>query len=100
MPAGLVNLPNLHTRNRASAVLVSRDSFPTMQRLDFSIIDGKGQPLHEPGFVESDTDLPVAVMEAVNDYLESLGAQRIGTSSATSVRFKTAPLRKSAPRAV
>ena len=42
-----------------------------MKRFDFTIIDGRGQPLHEPGFVESDTDLPVAVMEAVNDYLDA-----------------------------
>ena len=40
-----------------------------MERLNFTIIDDQDRPLHEPGFVEHRADLPVAVMDAVNDFL-------------------------------
>lgn len=42
-----------------------------MKRVEFTIIDGNNQPLREPGFMESEGDLPVAVMEAVNDFLDA-----------------------------
>ena len=42
-----------------------------MKRLDFTIVDANDDPLHEPGFVECEADLPMAVMEAVIDFLEA-----------------------------
>ena len=42
-----------------------------MQHLNFTLIDGNHCALHEPGLVEHGTDLPVAVMQAVNDFLEA-----------------------------
>ena len=42
-----------------------------MKRVEFTLIDGNDHPLREPGFIEWEADLPVAIMEAVNDFLEA-----------------------------
>jgi hypothetical protein len=42
-----------------------------MRRVEFSITGQGGQSLHEPGFVEDCSQLPMAIMRAVEDYLEA-----------------------------
>ncbi|MDR3401161.1 MAG: hypothetical protein P4L99_01585 [Chthoniobacter sp.] len=42
-----------------------------MKNVEFKIVDGNNHPLHEPATIERETDLPVALMEAVNDFLEA-----------------------------
>ena len=42
-----------------------------MKRVEFTIMDGNNQPLCEPGVIESEGGLPVAMMEADNDFLDA-----------------------------
>ncbi len=42
-----------------------------MKRIEFTIAGEDGKSLHEPGFVEDCTELPVAVMRAMEDFLEA-----------------------------
>ena len=42
-----------------------------MKRIEFTITGEGGESLREPGFVESCADLPLAVMRAVEDFLEA-----------------------------
>ncbi|MEI9895136.1 MAG: hypothetical protein WDN28_14915 [Chthoniobacter sp.] len=42
-----------------------------MKNVEFTIVDGDNHPLHEPAVIEREADLPVALMEAVNDFLEA-----------------------------
>lgn len=46
-----------------------------MQSVEFTIVDGNNHPLHEPAFLERESDLPVALMEAMNDFLEAYGGK-------------------------
>ena len=41
-----------------------------MKRIEFTITGEDGQSLHEPGFVEDCSELPIAVMRAMEDFLE------------------------------
>ena len=58
-------------RFRASDPVTIGDSSNVVERLHFTIIDGEDRPLPEPGFVEHRADLPLAVMNAVNDFLDA-----------------------------
>ena len=40
------------------------------RRIEFTITSDGGQALHEPGFVEDCSELPIAIMRAVEDFLE------------------------------
>ena len=42
-----------------------------MKRVEFTIAGDDGESLREPGFVEDCSELPVAIMRAVEDYLEA-----------------------------
>lgn len=42
-----------------------------MKRIEFTIIGEGGESLREPGFVETCSDLPMAIMRAVEDFLEA-----------------------------
>jgi len=42
-----------------------------MKRVDFTITAADGTSLHEPVFVESCSELPVAIMQAVEDFLDA-----------------------------
>ena len=42
-----------------------------MKRIEFTIIEEGGESLREPGFVETCSDLPMAIMRAVEDFLEA-----------------------------
>lgn len=42
-----------------------------MKRIEFSIIGEGGESLHEPGFVEDCSEVPLAIMRAMEDYLEA-----------------------------
>lgn len=44
-----------------------------MKRFDFTMSDGYDRSLYKPSVVGREADLPVAVMEAVNDFLEAYG---------------------------
>ena len=40
-----------------------------MKRVEFTITNEKGETLHEPGFVKKCSELPVAIMLAVHDFV-------------------------------
>ena len=40
------------------------------KRIEFTITSDSGPSLHEPGFVEDCSELPIAIMRAVEDFLE------------------------------
>jgi len=42
-----------------------------MKRIEFTITGEDGRSLNEPGFVEDCSELPVAVMRAMEDFLEA-----------------------------
>jgi len=42
-----------------------------MKRIEFTITSESGESLQEPGFVENCAELPVAIMRAVEDFLEA-----------------------------
>ena len=42
-----------------------------MKRIEFTITGEDGRRLQEPGFVEQCSELPIAIMRAVEDYLEA-----------------------------
>ena len=42
-----------------------------MKRIDFSIVGDDGHVLHEPGFVEDCSELPLAIMRSVEDFMEA-----------------------------
>jgi hypothetical protein len=42
-----------------------------MKRVEFEITGEGGQSLREPGFVDHCSDLPLAIMRAVEDYLDA-----------------------------
>ena len=42
-----------------------------MKRIEFTITGEDGKSLNEPGFVENCSELPVAVMRAMEDFLEA-----------------------------
>ena len=42
-----------------------------MKRIEFTIRSEGGEALSEPGFVEACSDLPLAIMGAVEDFLEA-----------------------------
>ena len=44
-----------------------------MKRIEFTITGEDGKSLHEPGFVEDCSELPIAVMRAMEDFLEAHG---------------------------
>ena len=46
-----------------------------MKRVEFTILSQSGESLREPGFVESCSELPVALMRAMEDYLETQGGE-------------------------
>jgi hypothetical protein len=42
-----------------------------MKRIEFAIIAESGESFAEPGFVEDCSELPIAIMRAIEDYLEA-----------------------------
>ena len=44
-----------------------------MKRVEFTIRNDMGELLREPGFVEDCSELPLAIMRAVEDFLEAHG---------------------------
>jgi hypothetical protein len=42
-----------------------------MKRVEFTIRNDAGDLLREPGFVEACDDLPLAVMDAMKDFMEA-----------------------------
>ena len=42
-----------------------------MKRIDFAIVGENGETFSEPGFVEDCSELPVAIMRAMEDYLDA-----------------------------
>jgi len=44
-----------------------------MKRIDFTIVGEGGESLREPGFVENCSELPLAIMRAVEDFIEANG---------------------------
>ena len=42
-----------------------------MKRIEFTITDENGELFREPGFLEDCSEVPLAVMRAVEDYLEA-----------------------------
>lgn len=42
-----------------------------MKRIEFVISGENGQALQEPGFVEKCSELPIAVMQAMEDFLDA-----------------------------
>ena len=48
-----------------------------MKSVEFKIVDGNNHPLHEPATIEREADLPVALMEAVNDFLEAYDGELV-----------------------
>ena len=42
-----------------------------MKRIEFTITGEGGESLQEPGFVETCSELPLAIMRAVEDFLEA-----------------------------
>jgi len=46
-----------------------------MKRVEFSIRGESGAALSEPQFVENCSELPLAIMRAVDDYLEAQGGK-------------------------
>jgi hypothetical protein len=42
-----------------------------MKRIEFTIAGEGGESLSEPGFVESCSELPLAIMRVVEDFLEA-----------------------------
>ena len=46
-----------------------------MKRVEFTITGEDGKALHEPGFVDNCAELPVAIMRAVEDFLEVHGGR-------------------------
>ena len=42
-----------------------------MKRIEFTIVGEGGASLREPGFVETCSELPLAIMRAVEDFLEA-----------------------------
>lgn len=46
-----------------------------MKRIEFTITGEDGKALHEPGFVDDCSELPIAVMRAVEDFLEVSGGR-------------------------
>jgi hypothetical protein len=42
-----------------------------MKRIEFTITGEDGKSLNEPGFVEDCSELPIAVMRAVEDFIEA-----------------------------
>lgn len=42
-----------------------------MKRVEFTIRNDTGELLQEPGFVEECSDLPLAIMRAVEDFLDA-----------------------------
>jgi hypothetical protein len=42
-----------------------------MKRIEFTITGEGGESLREPGFVENCSELPLAIMRAVEDFLEA-----------------------------
>jgi hypothetical protein len=47
-----------------------------MKRIDFTITGGKGASLREPCFVQDCAELPQAIMQAVQDFLEVHGGEQ------------------------
>ena len=46
-----------------------------MKRVEFTITGESGESLAEPAFIEECSELPIAVMRAVEDYLEAHGGE-------------------------
>ena len=46
-----------------------------MKRIEFTILGEDGMSLREPGFVETCADLPMAIMRAVEDFLDAHDGQ-------------------------
>lgn len=69
MHAFFKRVPNASSRHTAVALL--RCDANRMKRIEFTIIDVGGESLHEPGFVETCSELPLATMLAVEDFLEA-----------------------------
>jgi hypothetical protein len=44
-----------------------------MKRVEFTIINREGSSLREPGFVDHCSELPVAIMRAMEDFMEARG---------------------------
>ena len=44
-----------------------------MKRFDFTMSDGYDRSLYKPSVVGGEADLPIALMEAMNDFLEAYG---------------------------
>lgn len=42
-----------------------------MKRIEFTILGEGGDTLREPGFVDACSDLPLAIMQAVEDFLDA-----------------------------
>ena len=59
---------------KASRFSVRRDDI-LMKRIEFTISGEGGETLHEPGFVETCSELPMAIMQAVEDFLEANGGE-------------------------
>jgi hypothetical protein len=41
-----------------------------MKRIEFTIVGDGGESLREPGFVDDCSEVPLAIMRAMEDYLE------------------------------
>jgi len=46
-----------------------------MKRIEFTLITESGESLREPVFVENCRELPHAIMQAVEDFLEAHGGE-------------------------
>ena len=46
-----------------------------VKRIEFTISGEDGQPLSEPGFVKTCSELPIAIMRAVEDFVEAHGGR-------------------------
>ncbi len=46
-----------------------------MKRVEFMVTGEDGESLREPGFVEDCSELPMAIMRAVEDFMEAHGGE-------------------------
>jgi hypothetical protein len=67
----MAGLMNFSSTPDAASFVQNRDTLKEMKRIEFTITDEGGQSLHEPSFVENCSELPLAVMRAVEDFVEA-----------------------------
>jgi hypothetical protein len=64
-------LMNINPMPNAASFVENCDTWKEMKRIEFTITDEGGQSLREPSFVENCSELPLAVMRAVEDFVEA-----------------------------